>query len=600
MRKFLFILGMLVFSGFVSSAVDIPRPEYPRPQFERSDWINLNGEWTYVFDFGKSGHQRGFTESKGFDDKILVPFCPESSLSGVEHRDFIEMMWYHRKINVPGSWKDKKVLLHFGAVDYECEVFIDGKSAGIHYGGTSSFNFDITRLVRLGEEQELVLYVKDELRSGDQPRGKQSRKYQSAGIMYTRTTGIWQTVWMEPVSVNGLLNCFVIPDLDQERFIFQPRFHGLESGQKLRISIMDNGKQVASKEIIAADGITCQVPLKKPKTWSPQDPFLYDVVFQVITAEGTIADEVKSYAGMRKVHVEGNKVYLNNNPIYLRLVLDQGFYPGGVWTAPNDADLKRDIELSMNAGFNGARLHQKVFEERFHYWADKLGYLTWGESSSFGMNVNGEVAARNFLSEWEEIVERDRNHPSIIIWTPFNETSARTDGRQHDRLVTDVYDLTKNIDPTRPINDASGYVHVKTDIWSVHLYLQDPVKFKEALTPTDEKGVFRSSAAAEVEPEYSGQPYIVDEYGGLKWIVGKRFSEESWGYGEEVQTEEEFFKRLEALTDAILSFDHIVGYCYTQLTDVEQEQNGVYNYDRSEKFDSAKIYKIFSKTKKLE
>jgi beta-galactosidase/beta-glucuronidase len=600
MRNFLFILAILVFSGFVSSAVDIPRPEYPRPQFERSDWINLNGEWTYVFDFGKSGHQRGFTESKGFDDKILVPFCPESSLSGVEHKGYIEMMWYHRKINVPGSWKDKKVLLHFGAVDYECEVFIDGKSAGIHYGGTSSFNFDITRLVRLGEEQELVLYVKDELRSGDQPRGKQSRKYQSAGIMYTRTTGIWQTVWMEPVSVNGLLNCFVIPDLDQERFIFQPRFHGLESGQKLRISIMDNGKQVASKEIIAADGITCQVPLKKPKTWSPQDPFLYDVVFQVITAEGTIADEVKSYAGMRKVHVEGNKVYLNNNPIYLRLVLDQGFYPGGVWTAPNDADLKRDIELSMNAGFNGARLHQKVFEERFHYWADKLGYLTWGESSSFGMNVNGEVAARNFLSEWEEIVERDRNHPSIITWTPFNETSARTDGRQHDRLVTDVYDLTKNIDPTRPINDASGYVHVKTDIWSVHIYLQDTVKFKEALTPTDEKGVFRSSAAAEVEPEYSGQPYIVDEYGGLKWIVGKRFSEESWGYGEEVQTEEEFFKRLEALTDAILSFDHIVGYCYTQLTDVEQEQNGIYNYDRSEKFDSAKIYKIFSKTKKLE
>jgi hypothetical protein len=304
---------------------------------------------------------------------------------------------------------------------------------------------------------------------------------------------------------------------------------------------------------------------------------------------------VRSYAGLRKVHIEGDRLFLNNRPFYLRLVLDQGFYPDGIWTAPSDAALKRDIELSQAAGFNGARLHQKVFEPRFHYWADRLGYVTWGESSSWGLDVTGVESARNFLTEWREIVTRDRNHPSIIAWTPFNETRGGRGHPQHQRLHTDAYDLTHALDPTRPVNDASGYVHVKTDLWTVHTYNQDPALLREQLTVDSEAGVWRNFPDDEVA--YAGQPYIVDEFGGIKWIPRDDlvFAADSWGYGDDPTTLEEFYTRLEGLVDAVLAHDHICGYCYTQLTDIEQEQNGIYNYDRTEKFDMDRVAAIFRK-----
>ncbi|MDF1514525.1 MAG: glycoside hydrolase family 2 TIM barrel-domain containing protein, partial [Anaerolineae bacterium] len=292
-----------------------------------------------------------------------------------------------------------------------------------------------------------------------------------------------------------------------------------------------------------------------------------------------------------------NQIFLNNKPIYLRLVLDQGFYPDGIWTAPSDGSLKRDIELSLRAGFNGARLHQKVFEPRFHYWADKLGYLTWGESSSWGIDVKDEISARNFLSEWREIIIRDRNHPSIIAWTPFNETGDTGDGLQHNRLHQDAAQLTRNLDPTRPVNDASGYVHVDTDIWTVHTYQQNPQLLLQQLAPSPDEGVFRNFP--DRETAYAGQPYIVDEYGGIKWIPSDDlvFAENSWGYGDDPQTLDEFYERLHALTDVVLSLDHITGFCYTQLTDIEQEQNGIYNYDRSEKFDMDRISTILGRSR---
>ena len=254
-----------------------------------------------------------------------------------------------------------------------------------------------------------------------------------------------------------------------------------------------------------------------------------------------------------------------------------------------------DIALSMAAGFNGARLHQKVFEERFHYWADRLGYLTWGESSSWGIDVKDQVSARNFIAEWREIVVRDRNHPSIIAWTPFNETHDTGDGRQHNRLHADAYALTHDLDPTRPVNDASGYVHVVTDLWTVHTYQQDPAFLREELAVRDGQVMRRFP---EREAAYGGQPYIVDEFGGIKWIpsADQQYVPESWGYGVDPQTLDEFYTRLEGLVEAILSYDHICGYCYTQLTDVEQEQNGVYNYDRTPKFDMARIQGIFART----
>jgi hypothetical protein len=246
----------------------------------------------------------------------------------------------------------------------------------------------------------------------------------------------------------------------------------------------------------------------------------------------------------------------------------------------------------MRAGFNGARLHQKVFEERFHYWADKLGYLTWGESASWGLDPKDVVSARNFLSEWREIICRDRSHPSIIAWTPFNETSDTGDRRQHNRLHIDAYELTRALDPTRPVNDASGYAHARTDLWTVHTYEQSPEKLAQLLEKVDGQP-WRNYP--DREAEYEGQPYVVDEFGGILWIPENRrpFADNSWGYGQGPRTLEDFYARLAGQVQALASHDHIVGFCYTQLTDVEQEQNGIYNYDRTDKFDMERIRKIF-------
>lgn len=582
-----------------AAAADLPRPEYPRPQFERSEWINLNGQWSYTFDFSRSGMDRELFRSEGFDGQITVPFAPQSELSGVGFTDFIPEMWYQRRLEIPADWDGKRILLHFGAVDYIASIYIDGRIAGRHWGGSSSFTVDITRMVSAGKTHNLVIRVEDDERSGEYAKGKQCGRFASFGCEYTRTTGIWQTVWMEAVHKDGLKDVYVIPDLDQSRFVFRPEYYAVQQGQKLRIRIIDNGKTVSEKTIPATAQSQAELTVKKVKTWSPEDPFLYDIEYDVLSAEGKVIDHVKAYAGMRKIQVIGNRIYLNDEPVYLRLVLDQGFYPDGIWTAPTDEALKRDIELSMAAGFNGARLHQKIFEPRFHYWADRLGYLTWGESASWGANINRIGSARNFLTEWEETVVRDRNHPSIIMWTPFNETWEHPDNREAAReacrFVSDVYDLTRNLD-YRPCHDVSGNYHVKTDIFSVHQYEQDPGKFSAWIAPVD--GKVRQHDLENREVEYDGQPYLVDEYGGIKWVVGQEFSEISWGYGNAPKTIEEVYERMEDLTDAILYFDHICGYCYTQLTDVEQEQNGIYNYDRTEKFDMDRIRAIFSKVPK--
>ena len=588
-------LFALFFATVLLAETNIPRPEHPRPQFVRDSWVNLNGTWTYTFDFGESGLARGLNKSEGFDQKITVPFCPESKLSGVEYKDFINSMWYQRTVDIPAAWDGKKILLNFGAVDYYSAIYVNGNLAGRHWGGSSSFSVDMTKYVKAGEKANIVVCVKDDVRSGEQTGGKQSRGYHSAGCYYTRVTGIWQTVWMEAVAPTGLKEVYVKPDLDNSSFILEPKYHALEKGLIFNVKVKDGGKVVAKKSVKATTPMTVILPVKDAKTWSPESPFLYDLEYEVVNAEGKVVDQVVSYAGMRKIHIEGNRVFLNNEPLYLRMVLDQGFYPEGVWTAPTDADLKQDIELSMSVGFNSARLHQKVFEERFHYWADKLGYITWGEAASWGADTNKDLAARNFLTEWEEVVVRDRNHPSIIIWTPFNETWERPkkaeDARNQDRFVSDVYDLTKQLD-YRPVHDVSGGYHVKTDIWSYHNYEQDPAKLKERLTIKTPGEV--PTLAKDREAAYSGQPYYLDEYGGIKWVI-EQYASNTWGYGKGPKTLDEFYSRLEALTDVLLGFDYINGYTYTQLTDVEQEQNGIFTYDRKPKFEAAKLKAIFGK-----
>jgi beta-galactosidase/beta-glucuronidase len=598
--RFIVVFILMILSGSFVNGQDIPRPEYPRPQMERTEWLNLNGPWTCVFDNEKSGLEKDYKNSKGFGTTINVPFCPESKLSGLSHTDFITQMWYHRTILIPASWIGNNVILHFGAVDFECEVFIDGQPAGRHWGGTSSFAFDITKYVKPGTAQNLVLLVRDDTRSGVQPGGKQSDQYASYGCMYTRTTGIWQTVWMEPVAPQGIDRIHIVPDIDNNKLFLTLSFYHADPGTSVKMTLLENGKAVATQTVKACEELTLTANISKPHLWSPEDPFLYDLKFEVSDQSGKVVDVVKSYAGLRKISITGNKLYLNNKPVFLRFVLDQGFYPDGIWTAPSDASLKNDIQLAMQAGFNGARLHQKVFEERFHYWADRLGYLTSAECSSWGADANNLTSARNLIPEWEEIVVRDRNHPSVIMWTPFNETWERgEEGRQHDRLLSDIYVATKRLDATRPVHDVSGGYHQRnTDIWSWHNYEQDPEKFRKQLAPDTTGGnFFPPTLKKQWEAPYAGQPYFLDEYGGIKWIPGAAFSDKSWGYGNAPKTLEEYYTRLEALTDIILSYKYIIGYCYTQLTDIEQEQNGIYNYDRTPKFDMGRIHAVFSKTK---
>jgi beta-galactosidase/beta-glucuronidase len=588
-----------------------PRSEHPKPQFMRGDWVSLNGEWTYRTENRPSFHldsnaRDANVTSSGFDDKITVPFAPESTLSGIGDKEFITSMWYHRAIEIPADWADRSVLLHFGAVFYRAEVYIDGEYVGQHVGGSVSFSIDITSCVQAGGCHDLVVQVSSNLWDGTQPSGKQAVKYDHYGCFYTRTTGIWQTVWMESVDPHGLSDIQIVPDADNGRFVLTPRFRGIARGQTWEAVFSLNGARRGSVSAPAADGVPAVVPVDDPQLWELDDPVLYDLELRIVDADGSEIDAVHSYAGLRKVHIEGNRFFLNNKPVYQRLVLDQGFYPDGIWTAPSDDALRRDIELSKAAGFNGARLHQKVFEERFYYWADKLGYLCWGESSSWGLNYCSDgMPHRNFLAEWREIIMRDRNHPSIVAWTPFNETRNWDDPKAHQRVHEDAYHICKSIDPTRPVNDSSGYIHHITDIYTVHSYVQDPAKLSEQMSDQPERGVYRNHPT--MDSQYAGQPYYVDEFGGIKWNPATQSDADSstgqntssWGYGKAPTSVEEFYLRLEGQVKALVDHSHIAGWCYTQLTDVEQEQNGIYFYDRTSKFDMDRIRRIFQMERTL-
>ena len=597
MRKLLTTIVALValmMVGSVESKAQTPRPEYPRPQFERADWVNLNGTWTYAFDFGRTGGERGWNEKQSFDNTITVPFCPESKLSGVEHTDFINSIWYQRTINIPAGGGGKKIFLNFGAVDYDANIYIDGKYVANHKGAGSSFSVDITNRVKPGSSHNLIVRVNDDLRGGMQPGGKQSTGYYSAGCSYTRVTGIWQTVWMEAVEKEGLKSVFAVPDIDQKQLVIHPQFYTEKNSNSLVVTVYDGSKVVATKTVPCTNNSIVVIPFKTMKLWTPETPYLYDVTYKVVSGGKTI-DEVKSYAGMRKIHCEGGYFYLNNKPYYQRLVLDQGFYPDGVWTAPSDEALKHDIEMSKEVGFNGARLHQKNFEERYFYWADKLGYITWAEFASWGLNVNNELAARNTIGEWTELVERDRNHPSIVTWTPFNETWGAADTGAYPRMMIDLYNITKAMDPSRPINDASGDSHVLTDIWTVHNYkrgqdLQNDLVFKAGEEPY--RNININDRRHQNFARYDGQPYMVDEFGGLGWIKPEERGS-SWGYGAQIETLEEFYQLLKDEVEALKASKHVVGFCYTQITDVEQEKNGIYYYDRTPKFDSKRLKEIF-------
>jgi len=576
----------------MSKNESFPRPEYPRPQMVREEWLNLNGRWEFEMDPGLSGEERGLHLGRPLKGSIVVPFCPESRLSGVGHKDFMPCVWYRRSFAFPEEWKGKRILLHFGAVDYEASVWVNGKLAGAHRGGYSSFSFEITHLLKKGENQIVVRAV-DDTRSNLQPTGKQSKKYESYGCHYSRVTGIWQTVWLEAVPFTYLRWFRLYPDLDQGKLSVHAGVDGDAEGLILRAKAFASGKKVGEESVSACGPISFALKLSEVHPWEVKNPFLYELEFS-LEKEGRQLDLVKSYFGLRKVHIQGKKVLINNRPIFQRLVLDQGYYPDGLYTAPSDEALKKDIELSQRMGFNGARLHQKVFEPRFLYWADRLGYLVWGEYPNWGLDHSHPKALERMLTEWIEVLERDFNHPSIIGWCPFNETPPS----QNPELLRSIFRVTKMIDPTRPVIDTSGYVHVETDIYDCHNYEQDPKKFASYFSEfVKSDKVWRNFP--ENNAPYQGQPYFVSEYGGIWWNPGQE-DEKGWGYGTRPKTEKEFLERYRALTESLLFHPKIFGFCYTQLYDIEQEVNGLYTYDRRPKFDPEIIRKINSQRAAIE
>lgn len=456
----------------------IPRPEYPRPQFVREGWLNLNGKWQFEIDHGATGRKRGLLEKSKLDSEILVPFCPESKLSGVGYTDFMACVWYKRSFTLPQAAQGKRVVLHFGAVDYKTEVWINGQSVGTHEGGYVSFSFDITDAVKTGENQ-ITVCAEDDTRSPYQPTGKQSTTYDSHGCFYTRTTGIWQTVWLEWSNHECMKSVKLTPDAANDQLMIEAQIEGNAANLTLTATAAFNGKACGSVNAkVQNNRVYATLPLSEAHYWNVGEPNLYDLKLELHNG-GQVVDTLDSYFGLRTLGFEGKTFTINGRPVFQRLVLDQGFYPDGIYTAPSDAALKKDIELSMAMGFNGARLHEKVFEPRFLYWADHMGYLCWGEMGNWGLDHSDISTLPSFLKEWLQSVERDYSAPSIVGWCPFNETWDVEKRPQDDDVLRCVYRATKAIDPTRPVIDTSGNYHVETDIFDVHDYEQNPEIFAE-------------------------------------------------------------------------------------------------------------------------
>ena len=402
---------------------------------------------------------------------------------------------------------------------------------------------------------------------------------------------------MEAVPAAYIADVKLTPDLDGGRLFIEAKADGGTKDMTLKAEALIDGSSVGHAQSQCFGGRACaEIKLSEVRSWSPEDPFLYDLRLSVESADG-IVDEADSYFGMRSIKIDPPAVLINGKPVFQRLVLDQGFYPDGIYTAPTDAALKNDIEISMGLGFNGARLHEKVFEPGFLYWADKLGYLIWGEYPNWGVNHSSSETTERYLAEWMEAVDRDYNHPSIIGWCPFNETPRN----QNSELLRRVYRVTKGIDHTRPVIDTSGYVHVETDLYDVHDYDQNPETFAERYRPLAEGGEARRNAPDHDAP-YMGQPYWVSEYGGIWWNPEQR-DDKGWGYGGvggRPKNEEEFLERYKKLTETLLNHPRMCAFCYTQLYDIEQEVNGLYYYNREAKFDQGKIRAINSQKAAIE
>ncbi len=567
----------------------IYRSEHPKPQFRREHWKNLNGPWAFAFDHGNSGEERGMASVQAdFPMTIQVPFCPESKLSGIGYTDFLSAVWYRRTVSITPEQLDGRVVLHFGAVDYCATVYVNGSKAGTHTGGYVSFSFDITALLTPGDNV-ITLRAQDDTRSRLIPQGKQSDNYASYGCYYTRTTGIWQTVWLEFTPKTYIAKVKYYPDAHNGTLSVHADLVG---AGELTVRASFQGQPMGQTSLTCAGGhVIANVQLTRTHLWEVGKGGLYDL-------ELTYGpDKVYSYFGLRSIHWADKKFYINGKSIFQRTVLDQGFYPEGIYTAASDAQLEKDIDLSMAMGFNGARLHQKVFEERFLYHCDRKGYLVWGEFPSWGLDLSHLDSVYGILPEWLEEIQRDFNHPALIGWCPLNETWQWRGRKQEDAVLELIYRATKAADPTRPCIDTSGGYHVVTDIYDLHDYTQDPAQFRAHYEKLEVDGSVDGPCSFPQWQKYDNRvPFFQSEYGGIRWSEDPQ----GWGYGNAPKTPEGFLSRLKGLTDALLDNPAIMGLCYTQLTDVEQEQNGLYTYDRRAKFDPSLIYPIFTRKAAIE
>jgi beta-galactosidase/beta-glucuronidase len=599
---------------------ELPRPEYPRPQFRRSEWINLNGTWAFAFDDEDTGMARGWhrvsaadlrSGGSPFDRRITVPFCYQSRLSGIGDASFHDVVWYARSFEHSPASARERLLLHFGAVDYRAMVWVNGAPVAWHEGGHTPFCADVTYALR-DEENVVVVRAEDPSRDVTIPRGKQYWREESEGIFYTRTTGIWQTVWLETVGSRRIDGLRLTPDVDAAALDVEVAVEGFRPGLTLQLAVEQGGVRMLDDRFgLQSALVERRLPLltrgeppatpyprswSKPALWSPEEPSLYDLRLELLDAEGETLDAVDSYFGMRKIEVRGGKVYLNDRPCYQRLVLDQGYFPDGVLTAPTDDALRKDIELAKEMGFNGARKHQKVEDPRWLYWADRLGFLVWGEMANAYQYSPDYV--RRITAEWQEVVRRDYNHPCIVAWVPMNESwgvpEVGTDSRQIEHLLA-MYHLTRSLDSSRPVVSNDGWEHALTDLCAIHDY-------RDAATLSR---IYETAESAIAEPErrpvyapghgYRGEPLLITEFGGIAF---RSADPESWGY-RVVSDAEELLERYSSLITALLQSDIVQGFCYTQLTDVEQEVNGLLTYDRRPKADLARIREITTAKERL-
>ena len=561
------------------------RNEHPNPQFKRDFYICLNGLW----EFGKGKCVN--PQSPCLESVIEVPFCPEAPLSGIGDTGYITDCVYSRLINLSREDLSERLVLHFGAVDYIAEVYVNGRLAVKHTGGYTAFEADITPFAVEGENR-ITVAVHDDIRENI-PSGKQSKEPEPHGCFYTRTTGIWQTVWLEKTPQNYIKRVKFYPDPENNCVRAEVFAEGCA---QTKINVFFEGRLVGCAEGETEYRRIFEIPLAETHLWEVGNGRLYDA--EIIFGN----DRVCSYFGLRTITYDGKKFKINGKSVFQRLVLDQGYYEDGIYTAKEAEQFVKDIKLSMSLGFNGARLHQKVFEQRYLYESDKAGYLVWGEFPSWGMKYDSIDALGTFISQWSEVIEQYFNHPSIVIWCPLNEVWEDLENvkRIRDiRFVEAAYSATKAIDGTRPCIDTSGGYHGKfTDIFDFHNYhlSKKTLKFVEDIRKSDTLTMDKTypPAAAQESVYYDGKlPIIASEYGGMAYSCGGK----SWGY-HSFDSEEDFLAEYLGMTKSYLSCDKISGFCYTQLYDVEQEQNGLFFYDRGRKF-SEKTLKQFAECNRL-